>query len=295
MMIEGIKAALDFPHDPRRIRTVAFLTDGYIGNELGIFAAVHQKLGASRIFSFGVGSSVNRYLLDGLARLGKGAVAYLGLNDDPQKVMDLYFERISHPALTDVAIDWGTLGVSDVYPQRIPDLFVGRPIVLTGRFTGERPTTIRIRGRAGNVDSAVALSVNPTDAAATHAGLAAVWARLKIADLSDRAATDPGALARAEPAPGAPSRAGASGSGASRATPLPGNAEVTDWPGEIKAVALEYGLMSAYTAFVAVDSMTRTAGDHGTTVIQAVPVPDGVKYETTVSEGENRPPRAGGS
>jgi Ca-activated chloride channel family protein len=285
MMIEGIKAALDFPHDPRRIRTVAFLTDGYIGNELEIFAAVHQKLGASRIFSFGVGTSVNRYLLDGLARLGKGAVAYLGLNDDPQKAMDLYFERISHPALTDVAIDWGTLGVSDVYPQRIPDLFVGRPIVLTGRFTGERPTTIHIRGRAGNVDSAVALVVNPTDGAATHAGLAAVWARLKIADLSDRAATDPGALARAEASAGAdsPSKAAhAEGAGA-------------DWPGEIKAVALEYGLMSAYTAFVAVDSMTRTAGDHGTTVIQAVPVPDGVKYETTVSEGENRPPRAGGS
>ena len=81
MMIEGIKAALDFPHDPRRLRFVSFLTDGYIGNETEILGEIHQRLGDARIFSFGVGSSVNRYLLDRMAKLGKGAVAYLGLND----------------------------------------------------------------------------------------------------------------------------------------------------------------------------------------------------------------------
>ncbi|MBN2315075.1 MAG: VWA domain-containing protein, partial [Sedimentisphaerales bacterium] len=63
MMIEGIKAALDFAHDPKRFRLVSFMTDGYIGNEAEILAAVHERLGASRIFSFGVGTSVNRYLL----------------------------------------------------------------------------------------------------------------------------------------------------------------------------------------------------------------------------------------
>src|SRR5690606_33588753 len=63
MMIEGIKAALDFPHDEERLRFVSFMTDGYIGNEAEILKAVHDKLGASRIFSFGVGSSPNRYLL----------------------------------------------------------------------------------------------------------------------------------------------------------------------------------------------------------------------------------------
>lgn len=73
MMIEGIKAALDFPHDPDRLRFVSFMTDGYIGNEAEILKAVHQKIGASRIFSFGVGSSPNRYLLDSMARIGRGA------------------------------------------------------------------------------------------------------------------------------------------------------------------------------------------------------------------------------
>jgi Ca-activated chloride channel family protein len=60
MMIEGLKVALDFPHDPRRFRLVSFMTDGYIGNEAEILGEIHQRLGDTRIFSFGIGSSVNR-------------------------------------------------------------------------------------------------------------------------------------------------------------------------------------------------------------------------------------------
>ena len=85
MMIEGVKAALDFPHDPSRLRFVCFLTDGYIGNESDILRAVHDRLGESRIFSFGVGSSVNRFLIESMARIGRGTVAYLGVNDDGAK------------------------------------------------------------------------------------------------------------------------------------------------------------------------------------------------------------------
>ena len=140
MMIEGIKAALDFPHDPRRFRLVSFMTDGYIGNEAEILGEIHQRLGDARIFSFGVGTSVNRYLLDRMAKLGKGAVAYIGLNDSSTEVVDLFYDRISHPALTDVQIDWGDMEVSEVYPRQIPDLFVGRPIILTGRFQGQNGT-----------------------------------------------------------------------------------------------------------------------------------------------------------
>ena len=53
----------------------------------------------------------------------------------------------------------------------------------------------------------------------------------------------------------------------------------------MRQTALEYGLVSSYTSFVAVDSLTKTTGDHGTTVAVPVPVPDGVRYETTVQDG----------
>jgi Ca-activated chloride channel family protein len=250
MMIEGIKAALDFQHDPRRLRFVAFLTDGYIGNEVEILGEVHKRLRATRIFSFGVGSSPNRYLLERMAKLGRGVVAYVGLDDSAGQVMDLFFERVSHAAMTDIAVDWGGMQVSDMYPEHVPDLFVGRPVILTGRFEGTGSTTVRVRGSVGDESREIALPVNLDDLPATHKGIAPVWARMKIADLADRATYD----------------------------------RLSELPEQVKQVALEYGLMSAYTAFVAVDSLTRTAGDYGTTVAVPVPVPEGVRYKTTVQE-----------
>jgi len=247
MMIEGIKAALDFGHDPKRFRLVSFMTDGYIGNEAEILAAIHQRLGASRIFSFGVGSSVNRYLLDRMAKLGKGAVAYIGLDDSAGEVVDEFYDRISHPALTDVTIDWGGMQVTDIHPNRIPDLFVGRPVILTGRFKGSS-TTIHVKGKVGDMIQDIPIGVDLEDSAASHSGIACVWARKKIETLGSQATYDTN----------------------------------PDLPGEIKQVALEYGLMSAYTAFIAVDSSRKTSGDHGVTVAVPVPVPDGVRYDTTV-------------
>ena len=91
---------------------------------------------------------------------------------------------------------------------------------------------------------------NLTEAAATHKGLPSVWARMKIAALADQSTYQP------DP----------------------------DLPGQIKQLALDYSLMSAFTAFVAVDSTRRTEGAQGTAVPVAVPVPDGVKCETTVDE-----------
>ena len=244
-MLEGVKAALDFPHDPSRLRFVSFMTDGYIGNESDILGAIHRRLGASRIFSFGVGSSVNRYLLERMAKTGRGVVAYLGLNDSARVVMGDFLDRISHPVLTDIAIDWGDMRVANAYPQATPDLFVGRPLVVTGTFTGE-PGDVTVSARAGGEPLTVAVRSDHAD----RPSLAKVWARERIAELADRMswAGDPGG-------------------------------ELKD---TITTTALEHQLMSGYTSFVAVDSRIRTAGDHGVTVYQAVPVPDGVRYSTTV-------------
>jgi Ca-activated chloride channel family protein len=246
-MIEGIKGALDFPHDPHRLRFVCFLTDGYIGNEEEILREVDRKLGPSRIFSFGVGTSVNRYLLDSMAREGRGAVAYLLSETDSAPVMREFFERISHPALTDLQIDWNGMNVKEVYPKRLPDLFTGRPVLLTGRFSGEAPAFVNVRARQGEDRREIAAPVYHEDASPA---LANIWARSKIADLSARAI----------------------------------RSQVLDFTGDIRKTALDYGLLSQFTAFIAVDSTRRTEGWSGTTVPVPVPVPDGVKYETTVTE-----------
>ena len=250
MLVEGIDASLLFPHDEGRTRYVAFMTDGYIGNESEALAEVHRCLGPARLFSFGVGQATNRYLLDGLARMGRGAVAYLGLNDDADAIMARYFQRISHPALADIVVDWGSARVHDVFPRQPPDLYVGRPVVLTGRFEGNLPSSITLRGKLAGREQRIDVPVRQADAPIAGSALAAVWARMKIADLADRAAYE----------------------------------NATDLPGQIRQLALEHGLMSDYTAFIAVDSLTRTSGDHGVSVAIPVPVPQGVRYDTTVQE-----------
>jgi Ca-activated chloride channel family protein len=255
MMNEGIRAALDFPHDPERLRFVCFLTDGYIGNEAEILGEIHKRLGDSRIFSFGIGTSVNRYLMDHMAKAGRGAVAYLGPNDSAATIMEDFFERISHPALTNIKIDWGAMQVSEMFPSEVPDLFPGRAIVLTGRFKGPGTTAIGISGAAGNAPVQFQVSANLSDGATANAGLPSVWARMKIAELSERSTYAP-------------------------------DAEI---PYAIKQVALDYGLMSPFTSFVAVDASEVTSGSGSTTVPVAVPVPEGVDYDKTVPNKEFTP------
>lgn len=250
MVIEGIKAALDFAHDENRLRFVCFLTDGYIGNDAQIIGEVHKRISSSRIFSFGVGSSPNRYLMNRMAKLGRGAVGYLSLHDDGAEVMDQFFNSISHPALTDIKIDWGAMKVKDHYPAKIPDLFVGRPVILTGRYEGDLPAELRVNGRSGAEDTQVLIKTGAPAAGMANKAIASVWARMKIADLADRSTYTP-------------------------------NMEL---PSQIKEIALNYSLMSNFTAFVAVDSSRRTDGKTGTTVSQALPVPEGVEYETTVRD-----------
>jgi Ca-activated chloride channel family protein len=248
MMIEGIKAALDFPHHPGKLRFVCFLTDGYIGNEADILRAITERVGPSRIFSFGVGSSPNHYLLDGMARLGRGAVAYLSDKDDAGQVMGAFFQRIQCPGLTDVAFDWHGADISEVFPSRIPDLFVGRAVVVNGRFQGHAPQQIEVLGQVAGRSVRIPVRVATAESSATS--IASVWARSKIATLID-SSLEGGAASPFE---------------------------------AVRQVALDFNLMSAYTAFVAVDSTATTAGTGAATVPVAVPVPVGVQYEKTVEK-----------
>jgi Ca-activated chloride channel family protein len=249
MMIEGIRKALDGATDESRLRFVCFLTDGFIGNEAEILGEVHRRIGRSRIFSFGVGPSVNRYLLDHMAKIGRGAVAYLPLNENAEPVMDAFFERISHPALTDLSIDWGGAKVTDVYPGTLPDLFVGRPVIITARYAGEAPSNVHINGHIANEPQDLPVATAGRDSKAIVPPLRPLWARAKIADLADRTTWD---------------------------------AAAGDLVPHIRSLALEHGLMSPFTAFIAVDATAPTAGSYGTTVAVPVPVPPGVRYDTTV-------------
>jgi Ca-activated chloride channel family protein len=257
-ILRGIRAALGFPRAGHRLRIVTFMTDGYIGNEEQVLRAIDENLGSARVFSFGVGSSTNRYLLERMAQLGRGAVAYVGLRDESAELaVDTFYRQIAHPALAEITLDWGTAEVFDVYPQRIPDLLVGRPVLVTGRYRGALPRQLVVEGRAGGHLVRVPVPLDRTHPA-SHPALAKIWARQRIANLALRGLTAP---------------------------------RPDEYVAAIRQTALDHGLMSAFTSFVAVDASGPVAAAPGPTVHVPVPVPDGVAHDTTVPPQATPPTR----
>jgi len=247
-MISGVTAALDFPHDPARLRIVAFLTDGYIGNEDDVLRLVGARLGPARLFSFGVGSAVNRYLLEEMARIGRGAVEIVRPDEETRAAVGRFHDRIARPLLTDVTIDWNGLDVQDPVPAAIPDLFLGQPLVVAARYgrPGRAVVTVNARKAGQAVSFQVPVTLPERDEA--RQSVASVWARARIADLSRH-------LLRLRD----------------------GDAGAADLREQITTIALAHHLMSPYTAFVAVDTSRVTEGARGAEVAVPVEVPQGVR------------------
>jgi Ca-activated chloride channel family protein len=178
-MSAGIRAALELPRERERMRIVLFLTDGHIGDEEAIFDLIEQNIGDTRLFSLGVGSSPNRYLLDGMAHVGHGAVTYASEREKIEQVVGRFYERIETPVLTDLEIDWQGLAVAEVYPGKLPDLFAGQPLTVFGRYHGTPSGEIVVRGRARGqtVEIPVSFELAKAD---DLAGVSSIWARNKI-------------------------------------------------------------------------------------------------------------------
>ncbi len=185
-MLTGIHAALTAPADPRRLRMVVFCTDGFIGNEPEIIAAVESLRGSARVFGFGIGSSVNRYLVEGVGRAGRGASEVVDLREAPDAAVERLFRRLDRPVLTDLEAFFEGADVADVLPARLPDLFAGQPLVVAARVRSGTPRAVVLRGRLGEKPWQARIPV----AAAPHAGTVAeqpvagtLWARRRIDDL----------------------------------------------------------------------------------------------------------------
>jgi Ca-activated chloride channel family protein len=245
-MMKAIRAALE-PSDARdHVRIVCFMTDGEVGNDMEIISEV-QKHPNARVFSFGIGSSVNHFLLDKMAEHGRGEVEYVSLNEDGSAAARRFHERVRNPLLTDISIDWGGLPVADVYPKQIPDLFGAKPVILTGRFTGPGRGVVRLKGRMGGNAFEREIAVTLPESQTEHDVLATLWARRRVEDFmsEDYAGAQAGQMK-------------------------------DDLRLAVTNLGLEYGLMTQFTSFVAVEEMTVTDGGEPRRVEVPVELPEGV-------------------
>src|SRR5215510_2104248 len=181
-MMKAIKASMDPSDKQDHVRIVCFMTDGYVGNDMEIIGEV-QKHPNARVFSFGIGSSVNRFLLDKMAEAGRGEVEYVALTDDGSAAAKRFHERVRNPLMTDIEVDWSGLPVADVYPKRIPDLFSAKPLILTGRYTAGARGTIRLKGKLAGHNFAREIPVQLPESESQHDVLQTLWARTRIDDL----------------------------------------------------------------------------------------------------------------
>ncbi len=176
-----------------RHRYVFFLTDGYVGNEDAIFdgarslvARLKRKGQRARVFGLGVGSSVNRHLLDGLAKAGAGLSSVSTLDEPPTELLDRIFAAVDHRVIEDLSIDWGGLDVEAVYPATLPDLFASRPLVVSGRYGAPGVGTVRVKGRVKGRDFELPVEVELPERAVDHGALPTLWARAKVRSLEPK-------------------------------------------------------------------------------------------------------------
>jgi Ca-activated chloride channel family protein len=256
-MMKAIRASL-VPSDKQdHLRVVCFLTDGYVGNDMEIVGEVRKHPNA-RVFAFGIGTAVNRFLLDKMAEAGRGAVEYVNLAEKADEAADRFYQRVRSPLLTDLYVDWGGLPVTDVYPTRLPDLFSGQPLVITGRYTQAASGKVHLKGtRAGgpftrDISIAFSSSTPPFDA------LAGFWARRRIDNLMAQ-----------------------DWLGLQQGTMKPELQE------QITQLGLDYRLMTQFTSFVAVEDKVVTKDGKPQRVEVPVEMPEGVSHEQVFGERES--------
>jgi len=181
----AIRKAFSSPRINQTVRVVVFLTDGYIGNENEVLKLIHKKIDDARIYAFGVGTSVNRFLLSEMGRVGRGFARYIDPTENPNEVAIKLAHKLESPILTDISIDWRKLKVSDVTPQIIPDLFSGDSIRIQGKYEGEGLETIQVQGKVRGKNGSLPLLLNlPKDNyyEESTSAIPLVWARSTISD-----------------------------------------------------------------------------------------------------------------
>ena len=246
-IISALDASLGLTADPSRTRFVVFLTDGAVSAEASALEALRSKLGSARVFTFGIGPSVNRALLASMARIGRGAAEFLQAGEDIEDAIIRFQDRVSFPALTDISLSWQEAKAWDVYPQRLPDLYIGQPLQVCGRMKieGQMPAVLVVSGQRGgqHFEAQVALpQTGPSDPA-----IARAWARARVDDLLEEAALD------------------------GRKTDKIRSAVIS--------LALEHRLVTPYTAFSAVDKTPAVIGKKVKHIQVSQPLPAGLEME----------------
>ena len=251
-LLPAIKQAMSLPREGNVSRSIVLVTDGYISGEQGVFDYIRDNLDQCNVFSFGIGTSVNRYLIEGVAKAGMGEPFIVTQESEAPAIAAKFREYIQTPVLTDIQIRSIGFDTYDVHPAHFPDLLAQRPVVLFGKWRGPVTGTFELQGRTGRGDYVTRLDVAGVQPDESNRALRYLWARSRIAELSDYGSRNLAAEKIAE----------------------------------ITALGLKYSLLTQYTSFIAVREEVRNTQGPANHVEQPLPLPIGVSDLAVGSEPE---------
>ena len=241
-LLPALKKALSLPKAEGFSRSVVIATDGYVSVEEEAFDLIRDNLGNANMFTFGIGSSVNRYIIEGMARVGMGEPFIITKPEEAPEKAGKFRKLIQSPVLTGVKIDFGKLEVYDVEPPSIPDVLADRPVIVFGKWRGRPKGNICLQGITGDssfMEKIDTTSVKPLE---INSALRYLWARHRVAILSDYNRLN----------------------------------QQDERVKEVTNLGLTYNLLTAYTSFVAIDTRIRLKDGQAITVKQPLPLPQGV-------------------
>jgi Ca-activated chloride channel family protein len=242
-LMGGLEMAYKIPkRTPGISRTVVVVTDGYVGVEAQAFRFIRERLSEANLFAFGIGSAVNRGLIEGMARAGQGEPFVVLRPDKAAAEADKLRAYVEEPVLANVGVAFSGFDAYEVAPQKLPDLMARRPLVLYGKYRGAPGGKIEITGATGRGRFRQAVNVGPAGVRSENAALRWLWARRWVDTLEDERSMGAGQ----------PAEDG------------------------ITALGLDYSLLTAFTSFVAVDTQVVNQGGNGKSVRQPLPMPEGV-------------------
>ena len=184
-MLPALLHLMRKPEIPNYLRHIILLTDGDLGNEEEIFAALRSDLHGARLYTVAIGSAPNHFLATKMAQFGRGTFTHIADINEIREQMARLFESIESPVLTDVKLSFEGVQVADVYPERVPDLFVHQPLLVFGRISQGRVGKVHLSGRAGNEPYETTIAFD-TSSATFHPGITTLWARQRVEELMDQ-------------------------------------------------------------------------------------------------------------
>ena len=241
-LLPALKHALALPKSEGMSRTIVIATDGYVNVETQAFDLIRNKLGDANMFAFGIGSSVNRFLIEGMARMGQGEPFVLTNPEQAPAQADKFREYIQNPVLTQIDLDIDGFKAYDIEPPSIPDVLAERPVIYFGKWKGDPKGILTLSGYSGDEKYIQKFDVSDVGPRQENAALRYLWARHRIQVLGDYNLLQPDDE-RVE--------------------------VITD-------LGLQYNLLTQYTSFVAIDSEVRNTEGDSTTIKQPLPLPQGV-------------------